>query len=144
MDWTAVHRLWDKWAPDYVGSGQPLKAALLVNYDPTGPSRLLSTIAEQEGYRADPIELSQFVNFVKRNKLQTETFLLGPNEYVVTSIHENWFHARCMNTTKPSGEGVVVMQTAAFLLVALYEGSIGSASCAAADQFATQLSRKSF
>ncbi|KNA07731.1 hypothetical protein SOVF_168410 [Spinacia oleracea] len=145
MDWTAVHRLWDKWAPDNVGSGQPLKAALLVNYDPTGPSRLLSTIAEQEGFRADPVELSQFVNFVKRNNLQTETFLLGPNEYLVTSIHENWFHARCMNTSKPSGEGVVVMQTAAFLLVAIYEGSIGSASCAvtAADQFANQLCRKS-
>ncbi|KMT01129.1 hypothetical protein BVRB_9g223810 [Beta vulgaris subsp. vulgaris] len=145
MDWTSVHRLWDKWAPENVGSGQPLKAALLVNYDPTGPSRLLSTIAEQEGLQADIIEISQFVNFVKRNNLQTETFLLGPNEYLVTSIHENWFHARCMNTAKASGEGVVVMQTAAFLIVALYEGSIGSASCAvtAADQFANQLCRKS-
>lgn len=145
MDWTAVHRLWDKWAPDNVGSGQPIKAALLINYDPTGPSRLLSTVTEQEGFKADPIELRQFVNFVKRNNLQTETFLLGPNEYLVTSIHENWFHARCMNTAKPSGEGVVVMQTAAFLLVALYEGTVGSASCSvtAADQFANMLSRKS-
>ena len=38
---------------------------------------------------------------------------------MVTSIHENWFHARCMNTAKASGEGAVVMQTKAFLLVAL-------------------------
>lgn len=145
MDWTSIHRLWEKWAPENVGhSGQPIKQAVLINYDPTGPSRLLSTIAEQEGAKADPIEISQFVHFVKRNKLQTETFLLGPNEYLVTSIHENWFHARCMNTAKPSGEGVVVMQTAAFLLVAIYEGSIGAASCvvAAADQFASQLCRK--
>lgn len=36
--------------------------------------------AEQEGLQADIIEISQFVNFVKRNNLQTETFLLGPNE----------------------------------------------------------------
>ena len=25
-------------------AGEPLKAALLINYDPTGPSRLLSTM----------------------------------------------------------------------------------------------------
>lgn len=145
MEWTAVHKLWEKWAPENVGlSGQPIKQAVLINYDPTGPSRLLSTIAEQEGTKADPIEINGFVRFVKRYKLQTETFLLGPNEYLVTSIHEKWFHARCLNTAKPSGEGVVVMQTGAFLLVAVYEGSIGAASCAvaAADQLANQLYRK--
>ncbi|XP_074286266.1 uncharacterized protein LOC141611589 [Silene latifolia] len=146
MDWSLVNKWWDKWAPDNVGSGQPLKAALLLHYDPTGPSRLLSTIAEEEGIKADPIEVSQLVNFVKRNKLQAETFLLGPNEYLVTSIHEKWFHARCMNTAKPSGEGIVVMQTGVFLVVALYEGSIGSASCAVAtaDQFAHYLFRKGY
>ncbi|GMH02843.1 hypothetical protein Nepgr_004682 [Nepenthes gracilis] len=145
MDWTYVHKAWEKWATNNVGnSGRPLKAALLINYDPTGPSRLLSTIAEQEGVKANPIEISQFVTFIKRNRLQNETFLIGPNEYMVTSIHENWFHGRCMNSSKPSGEGVVVMQTAAFLLVALYNGSTGSASAAvaAADQFAAQLGRK--
>ncbi|KAF8380857.1 hypothetical protein HHK36_028352 [Tetracentron sinense] len=63
---------------------------------------------------------------------------------MVTSIHENWFCARCVNTSKPTGEGVIVMQTAAFLLVALYDGSIGSASRAmmVVDQFALQLSRR--
>ncbi|KAH7843131.1 hypothetical protein Vadar_012973 [Vaccinium darrowii] len=129
MDLAFVHRTWEKWASNHVGSsGQPLKAALLINYDPTGPSRLLSTIAEQEGIKADPTELSQFIGFFKRNKLQSESFFVGPNQYIVTSIHENWFCARSMNTTKPAGEGAIVMQTAAFLLVALYDGSIGSAS----------------
>lgn len=144
MDWTSIHKMWDKWATNSVGSGEPLKAALLINYDPTGPSRLLSTIAEQEGIEADPIELSQFVNFIKRNNLQTESFFIGSNQYVVTSIHENWFCARCMNTSKPSGEGAIVMQTAAFLLVALYDGSIGAASRAmvVVDQIAWQLSRR--
>jgi len=125
-------------------SGEPLKAALLINHDPTGPSRLLSIIAEQEGIKTNPIELSQFVDFIKRNKFQTETFIIGANQYVVTSIHETWFCARCMNTSKPAGEGVIVMQTTAFLLVALYDGSIGSASRAmvAVDQFAWQLGRK--
>ncbi|GAB4838800.1 hypothetical protein Ancab_028342 [Ancistrocladus abbreviatus] len=160
MDWTYVHKVWEKWASNNIGaSGYPLKAALLINYDPTGPSRLLSTIAEQEGIKANPIEINQFVNFIKRNKLQSETFVIGPNEFSILevldsirntdldlaiSIHENWFHGRCMNTSSPSGEGVIVMQTAAFLLAALYDGSIGSASgaVAAADEFTCQLSRK--
>nr|GFA56728.1 putative profilin family protein [Tanacetum cinerariifolium] len=46
MDWAFVNRSWEKWASNNtVGSsdGHPLKAALLINYDPTGPSRLLST-----------------------------------------------------------------------------------------------------
>lgn len=36
--------------------------------------------AEQEGNTANPIELSQFVNFMKRYNLQSETFVIGPNE----------------------------------------------------------------
>ncbi|XP_075641336.1 uncharacterized protein LOC142613039 [Castanea sativa] len=146
MEWGFVHKVWDKWASNNISSssGEPLKAALLINYDPTGPSRLLSTIAKQEGIKVNPIELSQFVDFIKCDKLQTETFIIGPNQYLVTSIHENWFCARCMNTSKPAGEGAIIMQTAAFLLVALYDGSIGSASraMAAVDQFAWQLGRR--
>lgn len=145
MDWAFVHKAWDKWASSNIGtSGQPLKAALLINYDPTGPSRLLSTIAEQEGIKTRPTELSQFVDFIKHDKLQSQSFLIGPNQYVVTSIHENWFCARCMNTSKPAGEGAIVMQTAAFILVGLYDGSIGPASRAmvSVDQFAWLLSRR--
>ncbi|KAF5725788.1 pectinacetylesterase family protein [Tripterygium wilfordii] len=120
MDSGFVHRAWEKWASNNVGSsGEPLKAALLINYDPSGPSRLLSTIAEQEGIKADPIELRQFVNFVKRNKFETESFVIGLHQYLVTSIHETWFCGRCINTSKPAGEGAIVLQTEAFLLVAL-------------------------
>lgn len=117
---------------------------MLLNYDPTGPSRLLSTIAEQEGINADLTEMSQLVNFVKRNKLQSELFSLRQNQYLVTSIHETWFSARSMNTSKPAGEGVIVMRTAAFLLIGLYEGSIGPSTraMAALDQLASQLSRR--
>ncbi|PON41675.1 Profilin [Parasponia andersonii] len=151
MDWSFVHKAWDKWASLNVGFGSsgephplPLKAALLINCDPTGPSRLLSTIAEQEGIKTNPIELTHFMDFIKRDKLQTESFIIGPNQYVVTSIHENWFCARCMNTSKPAGEGAIVMQTAAFILIALYDGSMGSASRAmvAVDQFVWQLGRR--
>ncbi|KAK4252611.1 hypothetical protein QN277_014361 [Acacia crassicarpa] len=145
MDWAFVHKTWDKWASTSIGSsGQPLKAALLINYDPYGPSRLLSTIAAQEGIKANPIELNHFVDYIKHNRLQTESFIIGPNQYLVTSIHENWFSARCMNTSKPAGEGAIVVQTAAYIFVALYDGSIGSASraMAAADQFVWQLGRK--
>ncbi|XP_004300395.1 PREDICTED: uncharacterized protein LOC101305474 isoform 3 [Fragaria vesca subsp. vesca] len=121
MDWGFIHKVWEKWASLSVGSsGRPLKAAILLNYDPTGPSRLLSTIVEQEGIKVTPIELSQFINFIKCDNLRTESFIIGPNQYVVTSIHENWFCARCMNTSKPAGEGAIVMQTATFFLVALF------------------------
>ncbi|MBA0584188.1 hypothetical protein Gorai_015013, partial [Gossypium raimondii] len=142
MDWAFVQKSWEKWASSNIGSsGQPLKAALLINYDPLRPSRLLSTMtvyddlpdrAEQEGIKISPIELSQFVNFIKRNKLQKETFMIGNNQYMVTSIHENWFCARSLNTSKSAGEGAIVMQASVFLLVALYDGSIGLASRAMA------------
>ncbi|XP_050378347.1 uncharacterized protein LOC126795578, partial [Argentina anserina] len=99
---------------------------------------------EQEGIKVTPIELGQFIDFIKCDKLRTESFIIGPNQYGVTSIHENWFCARCMNTSKPAGEGAIVMQTATFFLIALYDGSIGSASRAmfAADQFVWQLNRR--
>ncbi|XP_065875899.1 uncharacterized protein [Euphorbia lathyris] len=145
MDFGFVHKTWERWASlNISSSGEPLRAALLINYDPTGPSRLLSTVAEQEGMKVNPIELSHFIDFIKRNKLQTESFTIGPSQYMVTSIHENWFSARCLNTSKPAGEGAIVMQTAAFLLVALYDGSSGAASRAmvAVDQFIWQLARK--
>ncbi|KAL0727497.1 hypothetical protein Bca4012_023590 [Brassica carinata] len=143
MDSALLDRAWDKWVTGNVGSsGSPLKAAVLINYDPAAPSRLLSTIAEQEGIDLYPVELKQFIDFMRRGNLPTDTFVLGSNQYIITSIHENWFAARCLNTTQPAGEGAIVMQTAVYVLVALYDGSIGSASraMAAADHFASQLS----
>ncbi|KAK2661947.1 hypothetical protein Ddye_000521 [Dipteronia dyeriana] len=89
MDWSFAHK----------ASGEPLTAALLINYDPTGPSRLLSTI---DSYTA--------------LKSLFDGILMAD---MVTSIHENWFCARCMNTLQPSEEGAIVMQTKAFILVAL-------------------------
>jgi len=46
MDSAFVDRAWDKWVTtgNVGSSGNPLKAAILINYDPTGPSRLLSTM----------------------------------------------------------------------------------------------------
>ncbi|KAK6934785.1 Profilin [Dillenia turbinata] len=148
MDWAfVVRKAWEKWACPNIGStGEPLKAALLLNYEPTGPSRLLSTMKieqegmkanpmemnqivdfvkrnnlqiEQEGMKANPMEINQIVDFVKRNNLQFDTFIIGANQYMVTSIHNNWFSTRCINTKNPAGEGAIVKQTAAFLLIAL-------------------------
>ncbi|KMZ70594.1 Profilin family protein [Zostera marina] len=146
LDWGFAHKAWENWADTSIGSsGKPLKAAMLLNYDPTGPSRLLSVIVEQQGIKVKPFELHPFLDFIKKkNSLATCYFFIGSNQYLVTSIHEYWFCARCVNTSKPAGEGVVVMQTAAFLIVAMYEGSIGSASraMAATDQFASLLNRR--
>lgn len=41
---------------------------------------LFTYSAEQEGIKADPIEVSQFISFVKRNKLPMETFFIGENQ----------------------------------------------------------------
>ncbi|KAK8614336.1 hypothetical protein V6N13_122696 [Hibiscus sabdariffa] len=97
MDWASVQKSWEKWASSNIGSSgqrQTLKAALLINYDPLRPSRLLSTM--------------------------------------------------CLNASKSTGEGAIVMQTSVFLLVALYDGSIGLASRAVAsvDQLAWTLNRR--
>lgn len=103
--------------------------------------------AEQEGIDLYPVELKQFIDFMRRGSLPTETFVLGSNQCkslfffffclesvvlcvvliiwlenfvdIITSVHENWFAARCLNTTQPAGEGAIVMQTAVYVLVAL-------------------------
>uniref|UniRef100_A0A803R8S1 Profilin n=1 Tax=Cannabis sativa TaxID=3483 RepID=A0A803R8S1_CANSA len=150
MDWGFVGKAWEKWASFNVASSSfssgeaALKGAILINYDPTGPSRLLSIIAEQEGIKANPIQMNHLLDFIKRDKLTTQTFTIAHNQYVVTSIHERWFCGRCLNTSKPAGEGAIVMQTAAFILVGLYDGSMASASRAmvAVDQFVAQLTRR--
>ncbi|KAK9218604.1 hypothetical protein WN943_007241 [Citrus x changshan-huyou] len=73
MDWSFVHKTWEKWASTSVGSsGEPLKAALLINQDPTGPS-----LQNKKGIKADAIDLTEFVDFVKLNKLQTDCFVIG-------------------------------------------------------------------
>ncbi|XP_044981847.1 uncharacterized protein LOC123448879 isoform X1 [Hordeum vulgare subsp. vulgare] len=146
-DWTWACRAWEKWTAKHVGSsvaGMPVKAALLLNYDPTGSSRLLPIVAEEEGTKFTAVDLQPFINFFRRNNLQTEFFSIGPNQYLVTSIHEHWFCARCVNTTQPGGEGVIVMQIGAYLLVSMYDGSVGSASQAmvAVDQFAWHFNRR--
>uniref|UniRef100_A0A2P2KT57 Uncharacterized protein LOC101305474 n=1 Tax=Rhizophora mucronata TaxID=61149 RepID=A0A2P2KT57_RHIMU len=43
-------------------------------------SDFVSFSAEQQGLKANPIDLSQFIEFVRRNKLQNETFIIGANE----------------------------------------------------------------
>ena len=40
----------------------------------------LSDSAEQEKIKINLIELSQFISFIKRNKLQIETFFIGQNQ----------------------------------------------------------------
>ncbi|XP_015692932.1 uncharacterized protein LOC102708438 [Oryza brachyantha] len=144
-DWAWARRAWEKWAGKHVGvSGKPVKAALLLNYDPTGPSRLLPVVAEQEGTELKAVDLQPFLDFVRRNNLQMEFFSIGSNQYLVTSINEHWFCARCVNGIQPEGEGVIVMEIGAYLLVCMYDGSLCSASQAmvAVDQFAWHFNRR--
>lgn len=41
---------------------------------------LYACSAEEEGIKVNPIELSQFIDFIKCDKLQTESFIIGPNQ----------------------------------------------------------------
>ncbi|KAL4203056.1 hypothetical protein AMTRI_Chr02g224280 [Amborella trichopoda] len=145
VNWSSIHKLWEKWASSNVGSSdEPLKAALLLNYDLRAPSRLNSVIVEQQGIHARPDELSSLLDFVRQNNFQKECFFIGTNQYLVTSVHDQWFCARCLNTSKHAGEGAIIMLNAAFLLVAMYDGLIGAASRAmvAVDQMISQLNRR--
>ncbi|XP_066167188.1 uncharacterized protein [Oryza sativa Japonica Group] len=137
-DWMWARRSWEKWAGKHVGaSGKPVKAALLLNYDPTGPSRLLPVVLCSTEQSADGILLYWLkpVNIVIASSAFTD---------LVTSIHEHWFCARCVNAVQPEGEGVIVMEIGAYLLVCMYDGSLGSASQAmvAVDQFAWHFNRR--
>jgi hypothetical protein len=76
-------------------SGNPLKAAILINYDPTGPSRLLSTIAKQEGIDIYPVDLKQFIDFMRCGNLPTETFVLGSNQCKSLFV---WFYFFCLES----------------------------------------------
>ncbi|VAH89961.1 uncharacterized protein LOC119288780 isoform X2 [Triticum dicoccoides] len=96
-DWTWACRAWEKWTAKHVGSsvaGMPVKAALLLNYDPTGPSRLLPIVAEEEGTKFTAVDLQPFINFFRRNNLQTEFFSIGPNQcmmVLLVRLHRQWW-----------------------------------------------------
>ncbi|WCJ25009.1 Profilin family protein [Euphorbia peplus] len=158
MEFGFIDKSWERWASLNISSSGkdeqplPLKAALLINYAPSSPSRLLSTLAAQEGMKVNPIEVSHFIDFIKRNKLQTESFTIGSSQYMVTSIHDNWFSSRCLNTSKPAGEGAIDADRSVSLscirrlsiVVCGIDGSSDAASRAmvAVDQFVWQLGRK--
>lgn len=44
--------------------------------------------AEQEGIKADPTEMCELVSFVKRNKLQTESFFIGQNQCELIAVYK--------------------------------------------------------
>ncbi|AQK93317.1 Profilin family protein, partial [Zea mays] len=59
-------------------AGKPVQAALLLNYAPSGPSRLLPVVVEQERRQLSAFDMQPFLDFVKRGNLQTEFFSVGP------------------------------------------------------------------
>ncbi|XP_059070977.1 uncharacterized protein LOC131862439 [Cryptomeria japonica] len=98
----------------------------------------------QKGIKLTPIDVRPLIDSVKQNNLQADFFFIGVSKYMVTSVHDHWYCARCINTTNPAGEGAIIVQTAAFILVTIYEGSIGAASeaMAATDYLMDQLSNR--
>ncbi|XP_066363071.1 uncharacterized protein [Miscanthus floridulus] len=94
-DWSWARRAWEKWAAKHVGpSGKPVQAALLLNYDPSGPSRLLPVVAEQERTQLSALDMHPFLDFVKRGNLQTEFFSVGPNQCMMVlllQLHKQWW-----------------------------------------------------
>ncbi|GJM94954.1 hypothetical protein PR202_ga11641 [Eleusine coracana subsp. coracana] len=75
------------------GRSKPVRAALLLNYDPSGPSRLLPVIAEQEGTELKAVDMQPFLDFVKRGNLQMEFFPMGLNQCMMVLLvqrHKQW------------------------------------------------------
>lgn len=147
VEWGALHALWEKWASACVGysdAGEPLKAALLLSGNLEPSSRQFPLIVHQKGIKLIPTDVRSLIKSVKQNNLQADFFFIGASKYMVTSIHDHWYCTRCINTTNPAGEGAIIVRTAAFILVTIYEGSIGAASeaMAATDYLMDQLSRR--
>lgn len=44
--------------------------------------------AEQEGIMADPTEMCELISFVKRNKLQKESFVIGQNQCEFIAVYK--------------------------------------------------------
>lgn len=44
--------------------------------------------AEQEGMMADPTEMCELISFIKRNKLQTESFVIGQNQCEFIAVYK--------------------------------------------------------
>lgn len=151
VEWGTLHALWEKWASACVGysdAGEPLRAAILLNnncnMEVSASSRYLPIIVEQKGMKLIPADVRQLIESVKQNNLHADFFFIGASKYLVTSVHDHWYCARCVNATNPAGQGAIVVQTAAFILVTIYEGSIGAASeaMAATDYLMEQLNRR--
>nr|CAB3463455.1 unnamed protein product [Digitaria exilis] len=135
-DWSWTRRVWEKWAAKYIApSGKQVQAALLLNYDPSGPSRLLPVIfniefpvtegilfwmtpfslrrAEQEGARLTAVDMQPFLDFVKRGNLQTEFFSIRPNQCMMAlllQLHKQWWlliSLQCSLTGEPTDVSLV-------------------------------------
>ncbi|XP_047335997.1 uncharacterized protein LOC124939581 [Impatiens glandulifera] len=100
---------------------------------------VLACSAEQE-IKANPTELGQFVDFVKRNNLHSANFFNGLNYCVsfVTLMYETIGYAQGALTPPIGVEGAIAIG------IIVYDGSLGSESqaMAAVNQFSLQLSRK--
>ncbi|KAK9140196.1 hypothetical protein Scep_009877 [Stephania cephalantha] len=151
MDWGFVHRTWERWVfPNLGSSGEQLKGSFLLNYDPTGLSRFLYggsigaasramaaidqlawqlseqifsliSIEEQRGIKLKLVELSPFLDFIKKNNFNGECFFIGPGhcEWSLQLMRLGLAHDVRIRQNLAS-EGAIVMQTAAaFILVAL-------------------------
>lgn len=125
-----LYTTWDKWAAASIGS--VLTGAALLNYLPDRPSRMFSLLAAQEGLSLRPPDLRLIVDGVKAKTLQNDYFWLGDGKYLVTSINEQFFCARRLNSVAHDGEGAIIACIPSFILIATYDGSLGAAAKAMA------------
>ena len=58
----------------------PLCSVLMENGVGLKKACVYACSAEQEGIKADPTEMCELISFIKRNKLQKESFVIGQNQ----------------------------------------------------------------
>ncbi|KAH7287031.1 hypothetical protein KP509_32G034100 [Ceratopteris richardii] len=110
-----LHRIWDKWAASSVGT--KLTGAALLNYLPDRPSRMYSLLVAQEGLSLQPPDLRPIVDGMKSKTLQNNYFWIGDGKYLVTTIRENFFCARRVNSALHDGEGAIIACITGFILI---------------------------
>ncbi|CAM6088075.1 unnamed protein product [Calypogeia fissa] len=129
-----LHRLWDKWASVNVSpsGGKPLTGAAVVNLASNRPIRFPGLVLEQEGLALKSADVRPIIAGVRDLTLHTECIILDSCKYVVTTVYENIYCARRSDAPSPSWGGAIIARTPAYLVISIYQGSIGAAAKALA------------
>lgn len=132
-DKALLHRAWDRWAPTTIAAhGKPLTGAAVVTVAPDRPFRFSTLVVEQQGLNLKPADVRPLMEGVRDNSLHKDFFSIGPYRYMVTTVDEHLYAARCINSKDAAGAGAIISRTFSYVIIATYQGSCCAATKAVA------------